>query len=879
MLELRDIKKHYELKDQQVNALKGINLCFRRSEFVSILGHSGCGKTTLLNIIGGLDRYTSGDLIIDGVSTKEFQDKHWDNYRNHRVGFVFQNYNLIPHQTVLENVELALTLSGIKKAERRKRAIEVLEKVGLKDKLKSKPNQLSGGQMQRVAIARALVNDPEIILADEPTGALDSKTSIQIMDILKQVSLDRLVIMVTHNPELAEKYSSRIVRLLDGELIEDTKPYTSKQCAKDIEKHKQQAQKTDFVKTEKKKSMSFFTALSLSLKNLLTKKGRTIMVSFAGSIGIIGIALILAVSAGMTNYINKMQSDSLASYPIAVSSVAVDMNAATSAISGGISAPSVSEEDSIAIYNPADMFTNMGSFNYLSKEFVNHIKNYYSQPENAQKINALSVRYASDMRLITTKTTQEPQTTTYVPINSPMSMSAMNGTISSTFYEGVNNKDCVLANYEVIGGTEAHYPQNANEVALVINSASISITDLASVGIEFEMSEEDASGKTSPLPVKYSSIIGKTYKLIKNNAYYNSITEKPKVNFSLLSGGEAGINAFYSQYTQEDLQGLYNHEETETLTISCILKLKDNATGSMFANGIMYLPELAESYHNSCVNSIISNTVKAKYLQYTTNENGQPIKAFINNGEDPFVNNFNLKFKEMAMLTDKDLFVYSSPKVMQETLKTAMNVNLTDEQIIDFYLQIYGASSIPTGIYCYPVNFDAKNDFINVLKTWNNSNPHNKILHTDSTAMLTNMLENLVNTISYVLIAFAGISLLVSSVMISIITYTSVIERTKEIGVLRSVGASKRDISSVFNAETVIIGLVAGLLGVGVSALFTIPISLLLKSLTGIAGLATLDLLPAAILVVISVVLTFIAGLVPAIIASKKDPVIALRTE
>ena len=335
MLEISKIEKIYDLKDQKVTALKGVSICFRRSEFVAVLGPSGCGKTTLLNIIGGLDRYTSGDLIIDGVSTKAYKDKDWDNYRNHRVGFVFQSYNLIPHQTILENVELALTLSGIKKAERRARAIEVLNKVGLGDKLKSKPNQLSGGQMQRVAIARALVNDPEIILADEPTGALDSKTSVQIMDILKEVSKDRLVVMVTHNPDLANTYASRIVRLLDGEIIEDSKPYTHEESEKEIKKHKQElekAEKSGFKKTEKKKSMSFFTALSLSFKNLLTKKGRTAMVSIAGSIGIIGIALILAVSAGMTNYINHMQSESLSSYPVSISAIAIDYNATRNAL-------------------------------------------------------------------------------------------------------------------------------------------------------------------------------------------------------------------------------------------------------------------------------------------------------------------------------------------------------------------------------------------------------------------------------------------------------------------------------------------------------------------------------------------------------------------
>lgn len=872
MLELRNITKDYKLKDQEVNALKSINLSFRRSEFVSILGPSGCGKTTLLNIIGGLDRYSSGDLIIDGISTKEYKDKDWDNYRNHRVGFVFQSYNLIAHQTVLENVEIALTLSGVKRSERRKRAIEVLEQVGLKDKIKSKPNQLSGGQMQRVAIARALVNNPEIILADEPTGALDSKTSIQIMELLQEISKDRLVIMVTHNPELAETYSTRIVKLLDGNLTEDSKPHViTKNNKTEALKAKET---TGFVKTNKKKSMSFLTALSLSFKNLLTKKGRTLMVGFAGSIGIIGIALILAVSSGMTNYINKTQSDSLSSYPIAISTIAVDLSSAPNSLNNAGNAQESSTNNAIDVYNPADIFTSMGEFNYISNEFVDYIKDYYEKEENSRKINALQISYASDMRFITKNSSNR-----FVPINNPVKISIMSGTTSSVFFEGVNNKDLVLSSYEILGGEQAHYPANKNEVALVVSSNNLSMTELMSMGFDVKFSQPDSNGKVNPLPIEYSNIIGKTYKLIKNDAYYNSITEKPNVNFSLLDGGENGISEFYSNYTQADLENLYNHTATEELTISCILKLKDNAAGSIFSTGIMYTPELAEYYHTDCINSQVVSTLKNKYLQPETDALGQTIYTFKNGGEENFVNTYVVNIKEMSALTDKDLFTYTSPKMMQDSLKQQMAYTLSDEEIIDYYLQFYGASSIPTGVYCYLTNFDAKDDYISLMNMWNKSHALNKIYYSDSSALLSNLLSTLVDTISYVLIAFAGISLVVSSVMISIITYTSVIERTKEIGVLRSVGASKLDISRVFNAETIILGLLSGLLGVILALLLTIPISLILELFTGIAGLATLEVLPAIILVCVSVFITFLAGLVPSYLASKKEPVIALRSE
>ena len=866
MLEISKICKDYVLKDQTVSALKDIDICFRRSEFVSILGPSGCGKTTLLNIIGGLDRYTSGDLIIDGVSTKEYKDKDWDNYRNHKVGFVFQNYNLIPHQTVLENVEIALTLSGIKKDERKRRAIEVLEKVGLKDKLKSKPNQLSGGQMQRVAIARALVNDPEIILADEPTGALDSKTSVQIMEILKEISKDKLVVMVTHNPDLAEEYSTRIIRLLDGELKQDTNPYNHEESIKEIESHKAELEKDaanndemSFKKTEKKKSMSFFTALALSFKNMLTKKGRTIMVSFAGSIGIIGIALILAVSAGMTGYIENMQSDSLSSYPVSVSCVAIDYQSAMDNITGGDSTVTT-DDDGLTVYNPQDVLIRMGRYNYMSADFVNYIKDYYSNNDKMNMINDYNISYATTMRILT-----QNSLGAYVAINSSVMTSAISGVTSSTFFEGLNNQNYLLSLYDVVGGENAHYPTNRNEVALVLSGDSVSTTLLDSLGIEYSIGED---GNYTNL--QYEDIIGKTYKLLLNDAYYNAETEQANANFDLLNSTDTA-GSFYQQYSQQDLENLYNDENTVELTITCVLQLKDDAAGSIFSDGIMYSQDLVEFYRDDCKSSNVVQTLKTKYLD----------EGYLINGDEPFVNRYTVRISELQQYLNMDngMFSYNTPNEMKVALNSYFQINLTDEELIDLYLQVYGASDVPTGIYFYASNFDSKDDIIAMIDSWNAREGVYTITYTDSSELLTNILGNLVNIISYVLIAFAAISLVVSSIMIAIITYTSVIERTKEIGVLRSIGASKRDVSRVFNAETTIIGLAAGLIGVIVAGLLTIPIGLILESLTGIGGLAVLEPLSALILVVISVVLTFVAGLVPAHIASKKDPVLALRSE
>lgn len=873
MLEIKNIKKVYKLKDTKVEALKGVTMRFRKSEFVSILGPSGCGKTTLLNVVGGLDRYDSGDLIIDGVSTKNYKDKHWDNYRNHRIGFVFQSYNLIPHQTVLENVELALTLSGTKRSERKKRAIEVLTLVGLKDKLKSKPSQLSGGQMQRVAIARALVNNPEIILADEPTGALDSKTSVQIMELLKEVSKDRLVIMVTHNPELANEYSSRIIKLLDGELVEDSKPYSEEECKQDTEKRKQEQQKSieeqqkvlqnkKLKQKKEKTSMSFFTALFLSFKNLLSKKGRTILVSLAGSIGIIGIALILAVSSGMMGYINNMQSQSLSSYPVSVLYMSVDTNQVMGAMMGGLNGEGgKTNNDNISVYDPLSQIEKMGNYNYIAPDFLNYVEDYYSNKNKKEYINDYQITYANDLRLIMKNDKFKSVIgTEYVPVNSSQTASAISGSINSNFFEELD-KDYVLSMYNMLG-EGAYYPEAENEVALVLNGNQTQNYTLFGLGLLPDL-------QTTKLNIK-EDVLGKSYRLLLNNAYYDEQLHQPIVNFNdMFKGGLIDVNATTLNYFA-CASNLYNNANTKDLKITCVLQLKEDSAGSIFSDGIMYTRKLSKVYREDCKNSNIVKYINDLY--FTQDEHGN--KTFKNEMlNEPFDIKYSLDIAEIGA----DLFSFSSIAEMKAKLEE-FKTHLCYEDIVEIYLQMFGASDIPLSVSFYVKSFEGRDDLVAMINSYNKTTD-NKLIYSDTSQFLTNMLKNMVNIISYVLIAFAAISLIVSSIMISIITYTSVIERTKEIGVLRSVGASKKDVFWVFTAETVIIGLVAGVIGIGVAGLLSLLVSSILYVITGVGGLAILQPLSSIILILISVFLTFIAGLIPARIATKKDPVLALRSE
>lgn len=843
ILELKDIKKDYKLADNVVPALKGVSMAFRHNEFVSILGPSGCGKTTMLNIIGGLDQYTSGDLIIKGQSTKKFKGGDWDTYRNHSIGFVFQSYNLIPHLSVLGNVELALTLAGISSKERKQRAMAVLERVGLKNECKKRPNQLSGGQMQRVAIARALVNNPEILLADEPTGALDSKTSVQIMELIKEISKERLVIMVTHNTELAEKYSSRIIKLLDGKVIDDSNPPSENDDALEriietLPQNAQNLQKNDKKAFKKKKSsMSVFTAFMLSLKNLITKKGRTILTSVAGSIGIIGVALVLAISNGFTNYINKMQTDTLGGYPIAVSTVAIDYSSLSSFMGESNKVGTSEEEGSFGVYNPSTIIAKMGNYNFISDKFVKYINDYIEEDNkkgDRKSLSSVQFRYATNLKVLTEGSEG------VIFVDTKPTTSSIYGTSSSLFYEGLADKDFVLSNYDIV---EGKYPENKNEVLLVLNSTGALSTDmLTKLGIAVSVNSEGEYER-----ILYSDVIGKTYKVISNDTYYTPVYDS-----------EGNVTEF-STLAKADYQTAFDGA-SETLSICGVMKPRKDIVVEVFDAGIMYLPELATSYQQDCKNSLI-------------------VQKSIDDGK--FYVPFTVDISELKGF-GLGIQNFNTPAEIVGFVKSSFDIDMTAEEATNLGLQMVGASTIPTGIYLYPKNFDGKAEVLKLIDDWNASEngAHNKIVYTDATEVLTGTLGELINIISYVLIAFAAISLLVSSIMIGIITYVSVVERTKEIGVLRSIGARKRDIARVFNAETFIIGLFAGLIGVVLTYILCFPVNAIIAKVSGgLKNIAVLKFDHALILIAVSFVLTLISGLIPARIASKKDPVVALRSE
>ena len=843
ILELKDIKKDYKLADNVVPALKGVSMAFRHNEFVSILGPSGCGKTTMLNIIGGLDQYTSGDLIIKGQSTKKFKGGDWDTYRNHSIGFVFQSYNLIPHLSVLGNVELALTLAGISSKERKQRAMAVLERVGLKNECKKRPNQLSGGQMQRVAIARALVNNPEILLADEPTGALDSKTSVQIMELIKEISKERLVIMVTHNTELAEKYSSRIIKLLDGKVIDDSNPPSENDDALEriietLPQNAQNLQKNDKKAFKKKKSsMSIFTAFMLSLKNLITKKGRTILTSVAGSIGIIGVALVLAISNGFTNYINKMQTDTLGGYPIAVSTVAIDYSSLSSFMGESNKVGTSEEEGSFGVYNPSTIIAKMGNYNFISDKFVKYINDYIEEDNkkgDRKSLSSIQFTYATNLKVLTEGSEG------VIFVDTKPTTSSIYGTSSSLFYEGLADKDFVLSNYDIV---EGKYPENKNEVLLVLNSTGALSTDmLTKLGIAVSVNSEGEYER-----ILYSDVIGKTYKVISNDTYYTPVYDS-----------EGNVTEF-STLAKADYQTAFDGA-SETLSICGVMKPRKDIVVEVFDAGIMYLPELATSYQQDCKNSLI-------------------VQKSIDDGK--FYVPFTVDISELKGF-GLGIQNFNTPAEIVGFVKSSFDIDMTAEEATNLGLQMVGASTIPTGIYLYPKNFDGKAEVLKLIDDWNASEngAHNKIVYTDATEVLTGTLGELINIISYVLIAFAAISLLVSSIMIGIITYVSVVERTKEIGVLRSIGARKRDIARVFNAETFIIGLFAGLIGVVLTYILCFPVNAIIAKVSGgLKNIAVLKFDHALILIAVSFVLTLISGLIPARIASKKDPVVALRSE
>ena len=874
MLELKNITKIYKTASLEQKALDDVSISFRKSEFAAILGQSGSGKTTLLNIIGGLDKYSFGDLVINGKSTKKYKDRDWDIYRNHRIGFVFQSYNLIAHQSVLQNVELALTISGVSRKKRKKLAIEALEKVGLKDHIYKKPTELSGGQMQRVAIARAIVNNPDIILADEPTGALDSKTSLVIMDILKEISKDKLVIMVTHNPDLANEYATRIINLKDGKVIDDSNPY------KEIDEKKSSKESNK----KERASMSFFTALSLSFNNLKSKKGRTFLTAFAGSIGIIGIALILSLSNGMQEYIDSMQRKTLAQYPVTVSKSSVDytsvLDSSRKERDKEISANNGNNEtqnNSIKSDDDITFVIKMSYDNLVKKNNLKEFKQYLDN--NGSNINdyTTAIQYSYDLDLnIYTKTddgdiikvnpyivgqdleNEESQDESLYPI-----MSNSSKWYNNSFAELLNSKEILNEQYNLLAGK---MPENYNELLLVVDENNkISDSVLYALNIkdrdEYEEIKEKINNNEEvnieETDYHYDYFIGKKYKLILSSDFYS------KQNGKWIDKSD----------DSEFVENLYNN--ALDLEIVGIVSRKSNQTGQN-SSFVGYTHDLTEYAINKANESEIVKEQLNNKEKNIINDTPFDVDNYVDNMSDEEVysyiatNTTGASASFLATMSVSDL-----KKVIKSNLEQ-------DNKSYEEVLQEIGYVdfSTPSSINIYPKNFEAKDGIKQAIENYNkDKNEENKISYSDYVEMLISSISDIINTISYVLIAFVAISLVVSSIMIAIITYISVLERQKEIGILRAMGASKRDIRNVFNAETFIECLISGILGIVITLILSIPVNIVTFNKLNVENICVLPVTGAIILIILSVVITVIAGLVPARKASKQDPVIALRVD
>lgn len=984
MLELKQISKDYQAGDAVVHALKNVSIRFRRHEFVAVLGPSGCGKTTLLNIIGGLDQYTSGDLIISGRSTRDFSARDWDTYRNHSIGFVFQSYNLIPHQTVLQNVELALTLSGVSKAERKKRAVQALEKVGLGDQLHKKPNQMSGGQMQRVAIARALVNDPEILLADEPTGALDSETSVQVMELLKQIADEKLIIMVTHNPELAARYATRTVRLLDGSVLADSAPY------EDAAEPPVQPESG-----KRRTSMSFFTALGLSLNNLMTKKARTILTAFAGSIGIIGIALILSLSNGIQTYINDVQEDTLSSYPVTIEAESADMSGMVTALMGVHSEEAGKTHTDGRVYASNVMYDLMQSLNKNGTQTndLEAFKRYLDNPDSEIHQYLTSIQYAYDLSLpVYTKDADGNIVKADVMELLQNMMSSMYGGDYSSYFsqfgsyysamdvweellpdeDGTGISPLLKLQYDVLYG---RWPESYDEVVLIV-SENNEISDLVmyAMGLKTEQEMTDAMQaamnqetiEKSDANWSYEELCGQSFQLILPFETYSKDADG---SWTDLSQTEAGMDYLYG-----------SDEVGTTLKIVGVLRPNPNAANSMVRGSLGYTSALTQyvidaaaqstiiqqqlddpetdvlsglpfktgeeeetpdaAQMREAVEAVLADADTQRKAQMYTDLSEQAPDAYLDGAVQQAMDGMTREKIEaqmtdsyaeqmgtdpetvrgyIAQMDDETLFDYVAQMLREqiaaqyaetvsaqlaglssEQLAAAMDTaELTDEQFSYLYNTYVPAAysestyedmlealgyverSNPSKINLYTSTFSDKDAIGDCIERYNSALPEeDQITYTDYVALLMRSVTTIINAISYVLIAFVSISLVVSSIMIGIITYISVLERTKEIGILRAIGASKHDVSRVFNAETLIEGLIAGLLGVGLTLVLILPINAVVQHLTGIASLgAKLPWQAGVALIAISMLLTFLAGLIPSSLAAKKDPVVALRTE
>ena len=841
MLQLQHISKVYHTGNQEFHALKDISIRFRENEFVSILGQSGSGKTTLLNIIGGLDQYTSGDLLIQGKSTKQFKDRDWDSYRNHTIGFIFQSYNLIGHQTALSNVEIAMTLSGVSKAERKKRAIEVLERVGLKDHLYKKPSQMSGGQMQRIAIARALVNDPKVILADEPTGALDSETSVQIMDLLKDIAKERLVIMVTHNPELAQKYSTRIVQVLDGNILSDSNPCEPTEETKQVD--------IQFTKTK----MSFITALVLSFNNLLTKKGRTLLTAFAGSIGIIGIALILALSNGVSDYVKKVQEDTLVSLPLTISEQNQSNLLATS--------PDLSEKP---YKDNHELGINTVLTNLLKKQIGKNdlasFKTYLE--EHASKVESLTkdIRYRYNLQpfIYASDTSNGPKS--ILPSTLADEVETANQTMKGylqnlNYWSELSSDSSMLeSKYDVL---EGRFPQDKSEIVLIVDENN-QISDLLLYSLRIkdpsELNDTKKLDELSSQTYQYSDFIGKTFKAVvntkrfvkENNLWLNKID-----------------NASYMKTQIEN--GLQ-------LKIVGVLRQKDGTSSGVNtpSGGIAYTSALIDY-----TSEYIQNSDIVKEQEANQNLNVFTGKDFAKDPKPFSSENLTEEEKiQLAKMTPEEQAQYVQQ--YNDNSASTYEENLAKMGVIN--------KSKPAAIELYTSSFQQKQDLKEFINTYNTAKKEagedDKVLaYSDDIQSIMSSITTLVGVVTTVLVGFVAISLIVSSIMISIITYISVLERTKEIGILRAMGASKKDIRRIFTAETAIEGLISGVLGITITFLATFPINAIVAKMTNVGNVAQLPIEVALILIGISIVLTMLAGLIPSRIAAKKDPVESLRSE
>jgi len=927
MLKLIDVKKEYYAGGETVEALKGVSINFRRNEFVSILGASGCGKTTLLNIIGGLDKYTTGDLVIDGVSTKQYNDRDWDTYRNHSIGFIFQSYHLIPHQTILQNVELALTIAGVSKEERRQRAIEALDKVGLKDKMKNRPNQLSGGQAQRVAIARALINDPEIVLADEPTGALDSKTSVQIMELLKEIAKDRLVIMVTHNPELAEQYSTRIIRLLDGLVTDDTMPYGAEDEAEDVAEAKRIAAEKEAALAEqengegerkkkskgrkKKSSMSFGMAFGLSLKNLLSKRKRTAMVAVAGSIGIIGVSMVLAISAGVKSYIKDMENDMLSGNPITIERSAFDWGAITNindTLNKNIDITKLKDKvyvDSL-LQTLLDMGNNFISQNNITAGYIDYVskmpEEYYNAMQFSYDFSVSNYIYTDFNMVSEISPTEIPEE--YDSSSDGISLTAIRSMYASllgeepdyAYYTGMldtftglgevpGGSEYILSQYDVVA-TNGKMSENdikkafedKSALIIVLEDGKMNELDLAQYGFfsqeellnyAFYAAEDDAYDPVIGLPgsgdkekdpyydesaggggLSQSLLFDKQFKFYPNNSVYTQVS----------NGAATGYK--YNSYSEG-----FSDDGSFDLNVKLILEKKSNISYGCMDSGMYYTNALTKHILTQGKDSEIANYIKEKgnlsevsyeynYTHYKTDDDtGERVykKALATD-----------RFERTSMLSTKPVTTVTSAMV--------------------------AGSDLAIAVYIYPANFSAKDNVCDYLDDWNNMceeggnyngmplDEGDQVKYNDMVGLIISMINMMIEMITLALVAFTALSLVVSTVMVGIITYVSVVERIKEIGILRSVGARKKDIKRLFNAETFMIGLASGVIGIVITYILSLIINLAVKSAIGFA-IAALPIWQAFIMIIVSVVLTLISGLIPAAAAAKKDPVVALRTE